>query len=68
MEENCPNGHTGSAVMVEIQGVYDGGLFWHCDECEISWHRWADEHMRSRAQPFIDKWNERFGHGKQEGR
>lgn len=62
--EKCPNGCTlRTPIAVTIQGVYDGGLFWHCDVCELSWHRWGTGYMRAKAQPYIDAWNRKRGHG-----
>lgn len=63
----CPNGCTlQTPVMVEVRGVYDGGLFYHCDVCKFSWHRWTLAEWPSlygKAQEIIDRWNERHGFG-----
>lgn len=58
------NGTTYSkATLVEIQGVYDGGLFFaHTTQsggCGGAWHRWTDERMRNKAQPYMDRWNQK---------
>lgn len=29
-------------IGVEIQGVYDGVLFWQCPDCQGRWHRFAE--------------------------
>lgn len=29
-------------VGVEIQGVYDGTLYWVCPSCDHAWPRWTD--------------------------
>lgn len=43
------------AILVEVRGVYDGGLFYHCPDCGGDYHRWpegsrlravAERHMR----------------------
>ena len=52
------------ATLVEIRGVYDGGLFYaDMEGCGKAWHRWSDSdtwgsHMRAKAQPYLDLWNE----------
>lgn len=47
-------------VSVEIQGVYDGGLFYLCPNCEGCWHRWPKgDRLRPVAQVYIDRWNKR---------
>lgn len=62
--EKCPQCTHGPATMVEIRGVYDGGLFYHCDECKYSWHRWTVLQVLNKvAQPYIDSWNARHGFG-----
>lgn len=54
------------ATLVEIRGVYDGGLFYaHPKEsggCGFAWHRWIEPNMRKKAQAYIDRWNERANH------
>lgn len=45
------------AISVEVRGVYDGGLFYQCPECDECWHRWTDEDpfsnaMRAKAEAF----------------
>ena len=52
------------ATLVEIWGVYDGGLFIaHTRDsggCGVAWHRWPEGHyLRERAQSYLDQWNER---------
>jgi RNase P subunit RPR2 len=37
----CPEcGKPGNVCGVEIQGVYDGILFWRCLDCGHAWQRW----------------------------
>lgn len=72
--ETCPwcrenleyevNGVTYSrATLVEIQGVYDGGLFYahtRPDGCGKAWPRWPyDSGLGKRALSYIDEWNQR---------
>lgn len=40
-------------IMVEVPGVYDGGLYFACPFCGGTWHRWTSEVMRQRAERFI---------------
>jgi len=63
--DNCPhcganlvqevNGQIGyRMVSVEIRGVYDGGLFWMCPDCEGRWHRWPKGHyLRAKAHRYV---------------
>jgi hypothetical protein len=53
-EENeimpCPHERIG----VEVQGVYDGVLFWVCPSCMTWQHRWpAGDTRRLRAEQYI---------------
>ena len=32
--------HFSRSIMVEMPGVYDGGLYWECPDCGGTWHRW----------------------------
>lgn len=41
--------------MVQIRGLYDGGLFYECPDCGGRWHRWPEGHwLRQRALPYVD--------------
>jgi hypothetical protein len=42
------------AILMEIQGVYDGGLFYQCPKCEGRWHRWPEgSRLRARAEYYV---------------
>ena len=57
-EESDPPAYYGRTIMVEIQGVYDGGLYMMCPDCGKAWHRWPEgHHLRKRAQRYIDARN-----------
>lgn len=45
-------------ILVEIRGVYDGGLFYMCDSCKAMWHRWGAnaKHLHAKAQEVMDTW------------
>lgn len=43
--------------IVEIRGVYDGGLYKVCPDCGGAYHRWTDPHMMAKAQWYIDRHN-----------
>lgn len=46
-------------VGVEVQGVYDGVLFWQCPDCDGRWHRWSERHpLRRTASLYVE-----LGHG-----
>ena len=36
--------HYKREILMEIRGVYDGGLFWMCPDCGCRWHRWPEGH------------------------
>jgi len=40
----CPDCRSHNRVGVEVQGVYDGVLFWRCDDCPTDYHRFAPDH------------------------
>lgn len=49
---------TEGAVLVEVLGLYDGGLFYECFACRAAWHRWpegdyrhaqAERHLANRS-------------------
>jgi hypothetical protein len=41
-------------VLVEIQGVYDGGLFWECAACGKQKHRFPTSHpLRIKAERYM---------------
>jgi len=46
-----------SVTSTEVYGVYDGGLFYRCDQCKVTWHRWPEGHrLRAEAQKVMDRW------------
>ena len=46
--------HYWRTVMVEIPGVYDGGLFYRCPDCGRAWHRWPETHpLHAKAVPYV---------------
>ena len=53
--DDRPGEHYSLAVLVEIQGVYDGALFYSCPHCRYAWHRFEEGHdLHKRAQPYIN--------------
>ena len=47
-------------ISVEVQGVYDGGLFYQCPDCRGTWHRWPEgDRLRAKAQHIMDEWERR---------
>lgn len=50
------NGTTFSnAVLVEVAGVYDGGLFFECPGCAYRWHRWPEGFaLREAARRYVE--------------
>lgn len=46
--------HFSRKIGIQIQGVYDGSLFWMCPDCEGTWHRWpGGTYQHERAIPYI---------------
>ncbi len=54
-----PSTHFRRVIGVELQGVYDGILYWKCPDCEKAWNRWpptdyrwltADTHTRDNNE------------------
>lgn len=42
-------------ISVEVPGVYDGGLFYQCPDCNGRFHRWPEGHpLRSRAYVYVE--------------
>jgi hypothetical protein len=57
-------------TLVEIRGVYDGGLFCaHTRQsggCGFAWHRWPKgHHLRVRAEEYVKEWNHRYREAKE---
>jgi hypothetical protein len=53
-------------TLVEIWGVYDGGLFFadtlESGGCGFAWHRWPKgSHLRQKAERYVQEWNKRSG-------
>lgn len=43
-------------ILVQIQGIYDGGLYYQCPDCGGQWHRFPEGHrLRAIAEKFIRK-------------
>lgn len=41
-------------IGIEVQGVYDGVLFWKCPFCAHEWHRWPEGHpLRQKAANYV---------------
>lgn len=41
-KRRCPSCDCTQVIGVEVQGEYDGVLFWHCRKCKTSWPRWFE--------------------------
>lgn len=52
-----PEGGTFSRrIGVELQGIYDGVLFWVCPVCQHAWHTWIDPYMAILARLHMAAW------------
>ncbi len=52
----CPRCQSSEFVVgQQIQGVYDGVLFWGCIGCEVTFHRFPEgDPRRARAEKYVD--------------
>jgi len=50
----CPVCRTDNHVVgVEVRGIYDGVLYWHCDMCGSAWPRFQppdDRYLQAHVQ------------------
>jgi len=47
--------HYSRSIMVEIRGVYDGGLYFVCPDCGGKYHRWPEGDWRhDKAKEYVD--------------
>lgn len=53
----CPKCEsTKEIVGIEVQGIYDGVLFWECQICAHRFHRFPlGDRLRERAEEFVNK-------------
>jgi hypothetical protein len=51
----CPRcGLSDHLIGIEVQGVYDGVLYFRCTADGATWHRFPEGHeLRARAEPFV---------------
>lgn len=55
-DKNPEDRFWGRQILVEIPGVYDGGLFYACPDCGDYFHRWPEGHrLRESAEDEMDK-------------
>ena len=38
---------------IEVRGVYDGILIWHCKECNERWPRFTEGFLYERAARYL---------------
>lgn len=57
---DCPRCESGQGLGVVIRGVYDGVLFWRCEDCGHAWHYAGDpsERRRETAASYVHHINE----------
>lgn len=42
-------------VLVEVWGLYDGGLYFQCPACGYAWHRWPEgDRLHAKAAGYVD--------------
>jgi hypothetical protein len=47
--------HYNRAIMVEIPGVYDGGLFYQCPDCGGRWPRFSKGRLHEAAKKYVNE-------------
>lgn len=55
-EMRCPHCDNDSVLGVIITAIHDGILYWQCEICEGTWHRFSDEidpRLHWLAQKFM---------------
>ncbi len=51
--ETAPT-HFSRLIMIEVRGVYDGGLYFVCPDCGVRFHRWPEGHpLRAKAEEYV---------------
>lgn len=46
--------HYSRLIGVEVQGIYDGILYWQCPDCGGRWHRFPEgDPLRERAERYV---------------
>jgi hypothetical protein len=50
--------HYSRMMGVEVQGAYDGVLYWQCPDCGGRWHRWAEgTRLHEVAKQYVERTN-----------
>lgn len=51
----CPDcTETKNIVLVEVQGIYDGALYFQCQHCPTAWHRFPKgDYIREKAEAWL---------------
>ena len=48
--------HWQRRIGVEVQGAYDGILYWQCPDCGGTWHRWPEgAYQHARAVQYVNR-------------
>jgi hypothetical protein len=58
----CPECAYVAYLGYEVQGVYDGVLYWVCPACGHAWPRWvgdSSQRMAQLSQQYADEHNEK---------
>lgn len=54
MAKDCAECGNPDYYMVEVPGVYDGGLYFWCPVCNHKWHRFEPHHyLWHKADPYV---------------
>lgn len=55
----CGNDDPKKIAGYEVQGVYDGVLYWICVKCQFAWPRsFVRSYLNIKSALYADKWNE----------
>jgi hypothetical protein len=49
--------HFSRRIGIEVQGIYDGVLYYKCPDCGWAWQRFTSKWFMEMAQKFIDQNN-----------
>lgn len=46
-------------IMIEVRGVYDGGLYFVCPDCDHAWPRWIgpEHYLAGLSAEYADRHN-----------
>lgn len=55
--EICPTCESSAIIGIQVQGVYDGILYWVCQTCVHAFPRWTGNSRGSLSSAYADGFN-----------